>query len=80
MVGTLPDMATEQPRRGRPPGRTPTHTIHTAIDPEIGAALLQYMKAQPYMPKLRHVVERAFTSFLAAQGFWPGGEERKKRK
>lgn len=81
MVGTLPVMPTDNaPKRGRPVGRTETHTIHTAIDPKIGAALVRFMQAQPFPPKLRHVVERAFVSFLSKEGFWPPPVDKKGHK
>lgn len=79
--GNMSVMAAEKETRGRgrPANRTPTVTIHTAIEERVGNALRAYMDSKPDGAKLKKVTERAYILLLTEEGFWPPADEPKKK-
>jgi hypothetical protein len=64
-------MSSKKKPVGRPLGRTPKYSVHTGIEMDIGLAFEQWLKDQEFDVKLKDVVEKMFTQFLAERGYWP---------
>ncbi len=71
----------EKRKVGRPAGRTPKYTIHTAIELSIGHALERYMASFEYEPLLKDVLENALKVLFKVKGFeWEEDTSAKKTR
>ncbi len=68
---TLPVMANNKKKPGRPKGRKPTYALYARIKPALGKAFEAYIESIQPRTSATAVIEMIVEQYLTSVGHWP---------